>query len=498
MADLKQWQEKFQQKMKDISFDDFVQIYGSWCPLMLYKRDGMITQYPDTNRSPHIVPPEQFHPHREDLLSYGRDYDPQKPFFEQLEILRQTVPVATLFAYGSRENSDYANCVINSKNSYLSMTVVNAEDVCYSVSIKDGSSRVFNSVMARDNCENIYQSIGIIQSYNVFYSKYCHNCTDIRFCSNCIGCTHCLFCDDMENASYCIQNKQYTEQEYKQKKKELLDANKHKFYATYIALSSKAKNLVSENVTGQLLIECSDVQDGYYSYKIQDGHNTFLVWGLEWDEHIYNMFVGWAPTSTHMYGSVLWWMYSENVYSCFMFDNCNNVWYSVYMADCSFCFGCVGLKNKQFCIFNKQYTKEDRFTTVEMILSWLEKDGLLWNFFPATMNPFYFNDTAAALLTNVDAVKIQSDWYLRRDEAIKADIPPSADVVKISELDDYEWFDTTWNRSINPDILQKIIIDEQCNYYRIVKMEYDFLVKYWLPLPRKHRLERMKENFRLG
>jgi hypothetical protein len=28
-------------------------------------------------------------------------------------------------------------------------------------------------------------------------------------------------------------------------------------------------------------------------------------------------------------------------------------------------------------------------------------------------------------------------------------------------------------------------------------MEYDFLVKHWLPLPRKHWLDRLKWNFRL-
>jgi len=53
-------------------------------------------------------------------------------------------------------------------------------------------------------------------------------------------------------------------------------------------------------------------------------------------------------------------------------------------------------------------------------------------------------------------------------------------------------------RTIDPEILKCIIQDEQGNVYRIVKMEYDFLMKYGLPLPRKHRLDRMKENFRIN
>ena len=50
---------------------------------------------------------------------------------------------------------------------------------------------------------------------------------------------------------------------------------------------------------------------------------------------------------------------------------------------------------------------------------------------------------------------------------------------------------------IDPEILKYIIQDEQGNVYRIVKIEYDFLMKHGLPLPRKHWLDRMKENFRI-
>jgi hypothetical protein len=41
---------------------------------------------------------------------------------------------------------------------------------------------------------------------------------------------------------------------------------------------------------------------------------------------------------------------------------------------CSFCLGCIGLINKSFCIFNKQYTKEERYAKVDEIFSQMEKD----------------------------------------------------------------------------------------------------------------------------
>jgi hypothetical protein len=115
------------------------------------------------------------------------------------------------------------------------------------------------------------------------------------------------------------------------------------------------------------------------------------------------------------------------------------------------------------------------------------------------MNPFYFNDTAAYLIDpTFTQEEVEKAGYLRRSTPIKVDIPADADLVKVSELDQYETFDENGTRTINPAILQKVIQDEAGNARRIVKMEYDFLVKYALPLPRKHRLERMKENFKIG
>jgi hypothetical protein len=43
--------------------------------------------------------------------------------------------------------------------------------------------------------------------------------------------------------------------------------------------------------------------------------------------------------------------------------------------------------------------------------------------------------------------------------------------------------------------MKKVIVDEKGNYYRIVKMEYDFLMKHALPLPTLHWLDRMKMGF---
>ena len=134
----------------------------------------------------------------------------------------------------------------------------------------------------------------------------------------------------------------------------------------------------------------------------------------------------------------------------------------------------------------------------------METDGILWEFFPGSVNPFYFNDTMASLLWDFKREEIQSDGYLWRDEKIKVDIPEWSDVIyatpdvgneNIRSLQDFQWYDDDWNWHINPEILKKVIKDNSWNYYRIVKMEYDFLMKHSLPLPDIHWIDRIKVNF---
>jgi hypothetical protein len=42
--------------------------------------------------------------------------------------------------------------------------------------------------------------------------------------------------------------------------------------------------------------------------------------------------------------------------------------------------------------------------------------------------------------------------------------------------------------------MKKVIVDNKWNYYKIVKMEYEFLLKYGLPLPEIHWMDRIKMN----
>jgi len=48
--------------------------------------------------------------------------------------------------------------------------------------------------------------------------------------------------------------------------------------------------------------------------------------------------------------------------------------YCDYCMNCQNCFGCAGLKNQQYCILNKQYTKEEYEKLVPQIIEKMISD----------------------------------------------------------------------------------------------------------------------------
>ena len=133
---------------------------------------------------------------------------------------------------------------------------------------------------------------------------------------------------------------------------------------------------------------------------------------------------------------------------------------------------------------------------MDEIFTQMERDWVLWDFLPWSMNPFYFNDTVASLIEDFSKEDVLQDWYLWRNDEIKVDIPEWAQILDGKYLNEYQWFDMSWKWTINPEILKKVIKDKKGNIYRIVSMELEFLQKYWLPLPEIHWLDRIKLWFK--
>ncbi len=486
MTNLQFWEDKMKEKRKKTPWIDFVKEICSWRALTFYKANGLISRYPPTSRIWKVISSKNFNLERDSLLTYWKDYDFNKKFFTNFQDLFLSVPLENMLLFSGCENSEFSDQSMNSKNSYLSFVVAWWENIFYSMVIKDNSYNVLNSISVIWS-ENIYFGYNIVTSHKIFYSKHIENSSEIRFCTNLIWCHECLFCNWLENSSYCIKNEKYSLEEYKKEKQKILK-NKNTFLNSFLALPWANKSFSSTNVIWQYLTNCSDIKGWYYLHNVHKSKNVISVSGWDWCTWLYDTFMATGFPTAKDYYWIMWCAWWNNVYNSYIIPLCSSVYYCFGLENCSFCLWCIWLRNKSYCILNKQYSKEEWHELTNKIFAQMESDWILWNFFPWDLNPFYFNDTVAYLLDNTfTKEEIIADWYLWRDDEIKVDIPEWVNVVNIKDLDIVNF---------DESILKKVIVDNNWNYYKIVKMEYDFLKKHNLPLPEIHWLDRIKLWFK--
>ncbi|MDP3976137.1 MAG: hypothetical protein Q8P95_04445, partial [bacterium] len=158
-----------------------------------------------------------------DPLSYGRDFDFQKPFFPQFQELFKKVPLNSLPA-ANCENSEYVNYAVNDKNCYMIFCGDYNEDCLYSNSIfhcKDVVDSYFSN-----NCELSYELIDCRNCYKSLFLQNCSSCSDCIGCYACKNCSDCIGCVNLRSKKYHIFNKPYTPEEYqKEKEKFILKRN---------------------------------------------------------------------------------------------------------------------------------------------------------------------------------------------------------------------------------------------------------------------------------
>lgn len=487
MQSLEKWEDIIKEKKMKTSWRNFVKQISSWRTLTFHNIDWLISRYPKSVRIWKIITSNIFAQKRDKFWIYWRNYDFDQDFFKNFQKLFLDFPHENVLLFSNNENSEYSDQTMNTKNAYLSIGAVWVENVFYSISVKDGSLNVFNS-MNIITSENVYFWFNIINSNNIFYCKHIENCSNIWFCTSLIWCHDCIFCEWLENTSYYIKNKSYEKEQYFIEKQNIL-SNKNNFLNIFLRQPSVNKSFSSTNVIWKYIANSTNIKGWYYLHNVHTWKNLI---GICWGEsvNIYDTFMWAGLPQADWYYWIMWCWWGQNVYNSCTIPHCSNVHYCYRIESCSFCIWCIWLINKSYCILNKQYTKKEYFELADKIFSQMDKDWILWEFFPAYINPFYFNDTAASLLDDsFSKEEMTKEGFLWRDEKIKVDIPEWTEIINIGDLDIINY---------GEEILKKVIMDQSWNYYRIVRMEYDFLKKYNLPLPEIHWLDRIKLGFKFN
>ena len=163
--------------------------------------------------------------------------------------------------------------------------------------------------------------------------------------------------------------------------------------------------------------------------------------------------------------------------------------YCVECNNCEYCFGCFGLKNKKYCIFNKQYDENEYWENVDKIKTQMLRNGEYGEFFPLTMSHVNYTDSSASIefpLTKEEIIK--NGWYQEEEVGDNIDLARLKILKTVEVPDDIS--------DVSDDILKSAIICEETNKpFLITDFELDFYRKKKLPLPTIHPLRRIRNRF---
>jgi hypothetical protein len=168
--------------------------------------------------------------------------------------------------------------------------------------------------------------------------------------------------------------------------------------------------------------------------------------------------------------------------------------YSTKCYTASDLFGCVGMRKKQYCILNKQYTKEEYEELVPRIrkhmdeMPYVDKKGRVYRygeFFPSELSPWAYNETTAQeheLLTQEQADQKGYRWRPSEDKGHKPslmwrDIPKT-----IGQVSDDILQQTISCRAWDEN-KEKALAHSCSQAFRVTKSELEFYRRVNIPVP---------------
>ena len=331
-----------------------------------------------------------------DATEYGRDFDFSRPFFEQYEELRRSVPHLAMVNSNSI-NSEYTNQANNNKDCYMLVTSDYSEKCMYGSWCQGNCYSLSDCYMAWRS-EFCYECVNITKCSNCAWSYNCSDCVDVYFSDDCRGCTDCFGCVGLRSKSHHYFNENIGREKYeklvknfswdrnfikesKEKLSKLRASLPVKFYHG-ANIKNSTGDYIQNTERAKMAFNCRDNKDTAYMQdawtKTEDCRDcTEICFGI---------------LSYEIQGV-------ENPHRTIVARSCFSTITDSCYCDMCFgaqdCFGCFGLKQKQYCILNKQYTKEEYLKLKEKIIEHMRKGREWGEYFPASVSPFAYNESMA-------------------------------------------------------------------------------------------------------
>ena len=338
----------------------------------------------------------------------------------------------------------------------------------------------------------IYESTLLRNCYQVKNSNLCIACIDSAFLYDCRDCQNCFLSTNLRGKKYYFKNQQYSKDEYEKKlaeyklntfsgaekaQKEFQSLVEGAIYRYMLGIHN------NKNITGDIISFSKNVIN---SFVIFNGENVrysdYVGDPSKTSKDCYDLTL--TGGSQESYEGVVMDHSQLNRFGLFSVKS-QDIEYCHHSHNCKHSFGCVGLRNTDYSILNKQYTKEEYYKMLEKIkkhmdeMPYVDKKGRVYKYgeyFPMEMSYFGYNESSAMELVPLSKDKALAEGYNWQDniqkttgkETLKLENIPEA----IADAED--------------SILNEVLACMECGRnYKIIQNELNFYRQMKIPIPRR-------------
>lgn len=427
-----------------------------------------------------------------DAFSYGVNPESIESTLSTLLELRKKFPMPSFLNKDPLGvNDEYSNGGRNVKNIYYAFGCYHSENVWYTGLVNHSRDIMDSKTVAKS--DHIFQGVHVRNVYKSSFVYFSKDCTDSMFLFDCRSCTDCFGCVNLRNAKYCVWNKQLSKEEYDEFINSIypisiknLKEFKEKFWQLVKSLPINAsRNSAVENVNGVLIKNSRNV------YDVNDTENSEHIrhadGGMSHQDSMDFLFSG--GKSSMLYGTTNIGSQSSNVRfsvsSKFAVDsefvfNCNNVQH---------CFMCFGLRDKSYCLLNKQYSPNKYYELVDGLKSQMLERGEYEDGLGLEFSAQAYNFSLGQIffpLSNNEIIKLGG--YVAEEPETNAGNIKMLSIEEIPQTIN-ETTDEILNIAIKCEITGKP--------FRVTASELQFYKTMRLPLPTTHPVVRLEENLKI-
>ncbi len=301
----------------------------------------------------------------------------KQTFFQELQRLLDRYPKQETRVFYS-ENCNYSDHVFASKNlAYCFDTSSSSDSVylfdCHLVANSQDCDYTVES-------ESCYEGVDLYKCFNCYYSADMDNTRDAMYCNNISNCHDIFGCCNLKNKSYCIFNRQYSQEEYERLLPKYKALQPSQVLSVVEELQSRypiTQSISERNVNSPygnfhydskncyMVFDSSRNEDSGYLYDTFDcKHSYDLTYAAKGCEYAYQIVD--SPTCYN----------SQFVVNS---ANCQDSWYLFNCKGVKNSIGCVNLQYKEYCILNRQFSKEEYEKISAIILPQLTDKDNNWD-----------------------------------------------------------------------------------------------------------------------